>query len=337
MLDKLRRPGRSYKDGKLKKIFTTLFFGLICLVFVFIAPMGINLTGQGVVGQVGNSFIQTRELRNLEEILRNQYKNRLEQMDEDSSLRFEKQIRSQALQNLVTLYLVNYALQKEGLFLTDQELVAKIRSLSIFQEKGRFLNTRYKAFLKSQNLSSFYFDEKVRRQQLASNWQETFKQAISFNKLEKEKSQARHQYKVNLRYVTLKAEEISEEKLETFVQEKNKKEIESFLKTVQVKWEKTGLFSLLLPLRVPIAHNEAIISAVINHIPATGLIPQLIRDENTIYVVEVLSFSKEKITAEDKQLSALIHQDSEKANRLFSSWISEKRKHIKVEIKPEQI
>ena len=338
MLNKLRRPGRSYRDGKFKKIFSTIIFGLICLVFVFIAPMGINLLGEGVVAQVGNSFIRTRELRNLEEIMRSRYKSHLEQADEERALKLGQQIRSQALQDLVSLYLINYALQKEGVFLTDEELVASIWSIPIFQEDGRFLNTRYRAFLKSQNLSDSYFEEKVRREQLVSNWQETFNQAISSNELEeKEKNQARHQYKVSLRYVTLKAEEVAEDKLEPFVQEKNKKEIERFLKTAQVKWEKTGLFSLLLPLGVSIAHSETVIEAVIHQLPSTGLIPQLIRDENKIYIVEVLSFSKENISSEDKQLEAIISQKFEKSNRLFSSWISAKRKYIKVEIKPDQI
>ncbi|MCZ0932385.1 MAG: SurA N-terminal domain-containing protein [Oligoflexia bacterium] len=338
MLDKLRRPGRSYRDGKLKKIFSVVVFGLICIVFVFIAPMGINLMGEGVVGQVGSEFIRVRDLRVLEENLRNQYKSRLEQADEETYSKLQQQIRSIALQNLVSIYVINYALQKEGLFLTDKELISTIQNIPYFQEEGRFLNSRYMAFLKSQNLSSSRFEERVRREKLADNWQKTFNQAVSSNELEKEKSQARHQYKVNLRYVTLKAEEIAEEKLEPFVQEKNKKEIEKFLKKAQVKWEQTGLFSLLLPLRVSIAHNETIMTAVLNQLPSKGLIPKLIRDDNKVHVVEVLSFSKEKnISPEDKQLADLISQNFEKSSRLFNSWMSTQRKHIKVEINPDQI
>ena len=337
MLDKLRRPGRSRKDGKLKKIFSTFIFGLICLVFVFIAPMGINLMGEGVVAKVGNDAIRSRELRIIEENLRRQYSRRLEQADEESASQLNQQIRMRALQQLVSIYLINYALKKEGLFLTDEELIAVIQSIPYLQEEGRFLNSRYRAFLKSQNLSSARFEENVRREQLVRNWQKTFNQAVPSNKLEKEKNQARRQYKVNLRYAMLKAEEVEEEKLEPFIKEKNKKEIERFLKTNQAQWKKTGLFSLLLPIGDSIAHSETAMSAVIDQLPATGFISKLIRDDNTIYVVEVLSFSKESPRPEDKQLSAITSQNFEKASRLFDSWLSVQRDRIKIETEPDQI
>ena len=337
MLDKLRRPGRSHKEGHFKKIFTVSFFGLICIVFIFIGPMGAQLAGKGVVGKVGNEFIQTRELRLLEENFKNQYKSRLEQADEEQSSRLTKQIRQMALQNLVQLYLINYALQKEDLFLTDEELIKSIQDSPVFQEKGRFSKSRYITILKNIKLSRSHFEQSERKRLLVDNWQKTFNKAIVSNELEKEKKQARHQYKVNLRYAEMNAGKIEEEKLEPFIKEKNKREINNFLKKAQVKWEKTGVFSLLLPMGVSVAHNEILMSAVIEQLPSKGLIPKLIREENKVYVVEVLSFSKENISKEDKQLSDLMSQNFDKYNRLFKSWLSTKREHIKVEINSDQI
>ena len=336
MLDKLRRPGRSRKDGHFKKTFRIVVFGLICLVFVFIAPMGINLTGKGVVGKVGNEFIQTRELRLLEENIKNQYKSRLEQADEEQSSQLQKQIRQIALQNLVHLYLINYALQKEGLFLTDEELIESIKNTSFFQEKGRFSKTRYISLLKNINLSRSRFEENERKRLLADNWQKLFSQAAVSNELENEKKQARHQYKLNLRYAEMKAGELEEEQLEPFIKEKNKKGIERFFRKNQVKWETTDVFSVLLPMGVSIAHNETVMDAVIERLPSKGLIPKLIRDENKVYIVEVLSFSKQNISTEDKQLSALISQNFDKSSRLFESWLSTKKEQVKIEINPEQ-
>ena len=132
----------------------------------------------------------------------------------------------------------------------------------------------------------------------------------------------------------LKATEIKEEEIEPFLQAKNKKEVEKFLKKAQAKWEKTGLFSLFLPFSVPIAQNKTIMKNVIKQLPSTGLIPQLIREDNTIYIVDVLDFTKGKISSEDKQLEALISQNFEKSSRLFNSWVSAQKKHIKVKIKP---
>ena len=335
MLDKLRRPGRSHKEGKLRKIFNTAFFAFICIIFIFIAPMGVNLMGERTVGRVGNDFIPIRELRNLEENLRNRYKSRLEQADEESVLKLQNQIRSMALEKLVNDYIINYALRKEGMFITDRELFASITSIPVFQENGRFLKSRYKSFLKSQNLNASRFEESIRRSQLVLDWQTAFSQAISSNKLEKEKSLARYQYKVNIRYAELKAGEIAEEELEPFVKSKNKKEINNFLKKSQVSWEKTGSFSLLLPLGVSIAHSTTIMDSIIHQLPDTGLISKLIRDDNKVYVIDILSFSKEKVSSEDKELESLISQNFDKSNRLFSSWLNLQKEHVEIEIKPD--
>ena len=338
MLDKIRRPGRSYKEGRLKKIFSYIVFGLICIVFLFIAPMGVNLMGQGVVGQVGNMFIKQRELRDMEENLRNRYKRQLEQANEEMTLRIQKEIRSQAMQNLLQFYITLASIQKEGLFLTDEELVSAIQNIPIFQEKGRFLYSRYIHFLKSQKLNKARFDDQIRKEELVNNWNQAFIQAIAPNQLEQEKKRGRHQYKVNLRYAELQAEEVEEEKLEPFVKSKNKKEVEKFLKTAQAQWEKTGLFSLFLPLGVPIARNESIMKAIISHAPSTGLVPQFIRDNNIIYIVDILSFTEGKINPEEKKMmEALMGQNFDKLNRLFNSWLSAQREHIKVKIKTEQI
>ena len=337
MLDKIRRPGRSYKDGTLKKIFTYIIFGLICIVFLFIAPMGVNLTGKGVAGKVGSHYISQRELRVLEENLRNQYKSRLEQADEERTQNIQKEIRSRALQYLVRLYLINSALHKERVFLTNEELAGSIQSIPVFQEDGRFLNSRYQTFLKRQNLQAVRFEESIRREQLVKNWEKTFNQALSSNELEEEKKQARYKYKVNFRYVTLNSTEINEEELEPFVKSKNKPEIEKFLKKAQVKWEKTGSFSLFLPLGVSIAQNELIMDKLINQLPNTGLIPELIREGNKIFLVEVLSFVEGKPNPEEKRLEALFSQNFEKSIRLFDSWLELKREQIKVQINPDTI
>ena len=332
MLDKIRRPGRSYKDGTFKKIFTYIIFGLICLVFLFIAPMGINLTGQGIAGQVGSHYISQRELRILEENLRNQYRSRLEQADENQSQEIQKEIRSRALEYLVRLYLINSALHKEEVFLTDEELAVSIQSIPIFREDGRFLNSRYQTFLKNQKLQPTRFEESIRREQLSKNWEKTFNRALSSNKLEENKTQERYKYKVNFRYVTLNATEVKEEELEPFVKSKNKSEIEKFLKKAQVKWEKTGSFSLFTPLGVSIAQNELVMNKLIKQIPKTGLIPEFIRDENKIYLVDVLSFVEGKIDPEEKRLEALFSQNFDKSLRLFSDWLNFKREQIKVTI-----
>ena len=338
MLDKIRRPGRSYKDGTFKKAFRYIIFGLICFIFLFMAPIGLNLTGKGVAGKVGSHYISNKELRTLEENQRNRYKSQLEQADEQRSMQIQKEIRSRALDYLVNLYLLNSALDKEGVFLTDEELISSIHSIPSFQkEDGTFSRTRYETILKNQRLQSARFEESIRKEQLSENWKKTFNQALNSNELEEEKKQERYKYKLNFRYVTLNTAEIKEEQLEPFVKSKNTAEIAKFLKKTQVEWEKTGSFSLFQPLGVPIAQNDLIINKVIKYLPNTGLIPELIRDNNQIFLVEILSFFEGKIDPAEKRLDLLLSQNFDKPFRLLNSWLKIKREDIKVTINPDNI
>lgn len=329
MLEKIRRPGRSYKDGIFKKSFSYLVLGLICAMFLFIAPMGTQLNTQGVVAQVGPHLIRSRELRNIEENLKRRYQSRLNSESAPEAL--QDQIRSQALQHLIDTYTIDLLAEKEGFFISDKELRETIRGFSGFQEKERFLRSRYQAFLKSQNLSPALFEERIRRSKRTEDWISSFKKGTPANKLEEIKQKERHQYKINFQYAELKTKEIEEEKLVAFLKTKDQKGLNQFLKSAGADWKETGVFSLILPIGQAIAQNEKVIQTLLSHLPDKGLVPQIIRDSNKIYVVKILSFDRKEAQAEELEIERLLSRSFGKSSQLFEDWLSAESEKIKIQ------
>lgn len=332
MFEKIRRPGRSLKDGKVKKWFSYFIFGLICLVFVFLAPMGAQFIGKGVLGYVGGEPIRAREFRLVEGNIRRQYQSRLDQADEESYSKIQEEIRQKALRYLVEVSLLAQGAKKADFFLSDEELRAKIRSFPVFQQDGRFLYSRYLQLLKQEKLNPSHFEERIRKAKTAENWRALFKKSVFTNTLEQEKKSQRHRYKVNFRYVSLHAGDVEEQDLEPFVKARDVKKINNFLKKHKVKWEETGVFSLFSAFGQPIAQNQNLMEVLIHHLPSTGLIPRLIRQGDQIYVVHVLSFTEGTASPEERQLESFLEQNFDKSVRLLDVWMDFQREKIKVRL-----
>ena len=333
MLNKIRRPGRSYKDGVFKKAFSYIVLGLICAMFLFIAPMGTQLNTQGVVAQVESHLIRSRELKLIEDNFKKQYQSRLNSSPSPEAL--QQQIRSQALQYLIDLYKISVLAEKEDFFISDKELRETIRDYPAFQEEGRFLYSRYQVFLKSQNLSPAHFEERIRRYELSQNWVSSFKKAALTNQLEELKKSERHQYKINFQYVELAAEKVEEEKLADLLKTKNQAGVKQFLKSADADWKETGVFSLILPIGQAIAQNDKIVEALLSHLPNKGLVPNIIRDENKVYAVKILSFDKTESKPEELKIERLLSRNFGKSDQVFENWLSTESKKIKVQKRDE--
>lgn len=332
MFEKLRRPGRSPKEGRFKKWFSYFVFGAICFVFVFLAPMGTNLMGEGVLGYVGNEPIRAREFRFFEESIKQHYRNRLEQAGDESYSKIQDEIRYRAKVEIVKRYLLVQGAQNDGFFLSTGELRSEIQSIPIFQKEGRFLYSRYLSFLKSEGLNPTRFEELIRKDKLAENWAGVFKKAISSNQLEKSKRAQRHRYKVNFRYALLNTGDIEEEKLEPLVKSKALQKINQFLKKNDVKWEETGPFPLFSAFGIPITQNQNLMDVLTHYLPAKGVIPRLIRQNDKIYIVHVLSFKEGEASPQEKQLENLLSLRFDKFVRLLDSWLDFQRQKIKVRL-----
>ena len=333
MLEKIRRPGRSYKDGAFKKVFSYFILGLICAMFLFIAPMGTQLNTQGVVAQVGPHLIRSRELRNIEENLKRQHQSRLNSDSKSEALLM--QIRSQALQYLINTYTVYLLADKEDFFISNQELRETIKNFPAFQEENRFLHSRYQAFLKNQNLNPSHFEERIRRSKLGQDWFYAFKKAIPSNNLEQIKKSERHQYKINFQYVELKTKTTEVKKLTDILKLKDEVKLNQFLDAASSSWKDTGVFSLISPIGKPIAQNEKILQAIISQLPNKGLVPDIIRDSNKIYIIKILSFEVKNAQKEELQIERLLGRNFGKSDQVFENWLSIESKNIKIQKRNE--
>lgn len=330
MLDRLRRPGRSVREGHFKKLFSYFVFGGICIIFVFLVPMGTQLFGEGILAYVGQEAVRAGEVQFFENNIKSRYQSRLDSADGEVFAQIQEEIRQRALAEVIKMYIMVQGSEKAGFFIGDEELKSIILSLPGFQEKGRFLYSKYKLYLKSQNMKASRFENRVRKIQQASQWDSLFRKSIVKNQLEREKEIQRYAYKVNFQYVALKAGEIEEEKLEPFLKAKDIKKVNQFLKEQEKSWQKTGEFSLLSPFGLEIAQNQNLMEALIRHLPRQGLIPGLIRHSDEIYIVNVLSFKETSVSPQEKQIQTLLSRNFGKSMRLLSGWTEKQYETIKI-------
>ena len=332
MFKNLRKPGRSLKEGTIKKISSYVVLIFICFVLVFLGldPLPV---GQGVVAYVGGEPIRLKEFQNMEEQIKRQYQTRLEQADDESLSQLQTEIRQRARIEMVKMYLLIQGARKAGFDFSDQELRSEIQSTPLFQENGRFFYSKYLSFLKSRGLSSSRFEAMVRKDKLTQKWVYLFKKALSVNQLEKEKKSQKYRYKVNLRYAVLPSDKMEGQDLESFIHLKQLKKVNVFLRKNKVEWKETGPFSPILGRGVSIAQNKDLMEIVIHHLPQKGLIPRLIRQANKVYIVNILFFKEEAhISPQDQALENLLSYNFDKSVRLLDSWIDFQRKRIKVKL-----
>lgn len=189
-----------------KKIGIVLIFGGICFVFVF---MGYNTFGpstSGYAARVNNTIIPIVE--------HNMASNRLigyytQLFGENLPLQTE-QIRSMALEQIITQEATAQAIQEEGLLVVPAFLKDTIVSIPAFQRGGRFQRDLYDQYLQQQRLSSVRFEEKMQRDlsmDLARNFFETH---LSPTSLEVQKTWLIRNTQINVQFVKINSEDLLE-------------------------------------------------------------------------------------------------------------------------------
>ena len=334
MLRKLRKPSHA-RNSQTKKWFAYFLFGGICLVFVFFTPIGSQLSGYGggVVAYVGKEALRSREYGLIEAALRREYSSQLNEGTEAEVNRVQEQLRKRALRELIQLNLQAQGAKRQGSFVSDQEVVEEIRGIQVFQEKGRFIYSLYNEFLKNQKWNPRYFEDRIRRQIMARNWNIMFFQAIRSNKLEKAVLKKQQQFQVNLRFVEMELGEEFSDQLEDFVRKKDFYQISLYLKKSKRKWQTTGSFSPTQSSIPKLGDREQILSKIREHLPYKGLIPEVIKTEGRQYVVEILSFNQKKGMDESENFNFIL--DFNKPKYLFESWMDYQKDLLKVRINYE--
>ena len=108
-----------------------------------------------------------------------------------------------------------------------------------------------------------------------------------------------------------------------------------FLDAASSSWEETGVFSLISPVGKPIAQNEKILQTIISQLPNKGLAPDIIRDSNKIYIINILSFEVKDVQEEELEIERLLSQNFGKSDQVFENWLAIKSKNIKIQKRNE--
>lgn len=335
MLDKLRRPGRSRREGSFKKLFSYIIFGFICIIFVFLAPLSPQLFGGGAVAYVGSEVISSRDFSMIQENLRNAYRDTLNKADAESAQRLEAQIRQRALSQLITTSLIFQGSQKAGFVISDAALQDEIKSFPVFQRDGRFVYSLYLRVLKNQRTSVIKFEERVYQDKMNRNWRNLFQKSIQATILDQNKIKEQASYKMSVSIAPIpivqwKVEDL--ESLESFIQKGQLSKINSLLKTNLVSWKRLKKVSFLKPF--PFVQtgyeNEKLRKAILEHLPNKGLVPKLVRISDKAYVIQVLNFKNIKPVQTQKTatLSPILH--FQKSAQIFDSWLGQQNKQFPV-------
>ena len=335
MFEKIRKPNKVKSTAYVKKIFSYIIFGLICLVFVFLSPFGGQTGGfgQGVVAHVGRETIRSQEFRFLEENMRAQQKTQINQSSPEEARRIENNIKKRVLSHLVNSYLILQGARKEGFRISDYEVQDAIQSIPVFREKDRFIYSRYRNFLKNQNLSSSRFENRIRREIFSQRWNSLFFQAVPVSFLENEKRKLQESYQASIRFVEIKLEQVPLSQLEAALKKQARSEVENLIKKAGVSWIKPKPFSVVSGFVLELRQNKKVIDSIIDYLPRKGLIPQLISENAKVYVVDVLNFKKlKKSKPKQARLDMSLLLGFEKPSRTADSWIKEQEQNFEVNV-----
>lgn len=320
MFDRIKKLLQTFQNLSLKKIFSILIFGLICLIFIFMAPLSQKILGENILAYVGDEPVRSGEVRFVERSLKLQYAKHFKNNKEETLV--QKQIRTQALQQLIEQYLIVQGSTDQGFFITDRALGGQLMSIPIFQQNGRFSQAKYRNFLTSQNLQDSRFETRMRRYYQTQKWISLFNKSLSASLLASRKESQKRAYKVNLKYAVLDIGKIQEELVKPFIKNRNLQKINQFLKQNKVSWKTTGEFPLFSPFGVPIAQNHQFINFVVHQLPHQGLISQWLLQGNRLYIINILSFRQNTFKSpQDKQFYKFLNQSQAKAQRLQRRWM----------------
>lgn len=202
MIEQLKKQ-ISREGFSVKSVTSILVFGAICLVFVFfgLAPKGQTAAAGGMV-RVNNALISMADVRNESQRLEQMYAPMFGgQFGGDAQRQF---IRSQAVENLISMELITQNAQKEGILATDLEVRDFItKDIPVFQKEGKFQRDLYQNYLSYSKTAAGEFEEKIRKDRKNQRARRIFEAASSPLELEVQKLKALKEKKLNVGFVKI--------------------------------------------------------------------------------------------------------------------------------------
>lgn len=192
-----------------KAIVAMIIFGMIILTFVlsdYSTRKGGGL-GIGAAAEVNGEIITVKEFQEQENRIAQYYAQFFGgKIDNEFQ---KKQIRSEAINELVNNSLAAQAAEGEKIFATDAELKKIImEDLPYFKKDGVFQSDLYKGLLNANKLTPSEFEKGLRSQAKTQRIRQLFELGLSSNRLEKDLENELKSKKINVAMVKINAEEI---------------------------------------------------------------------------------------------------------------------------------
>lgn len=200
--------------------------------------MGENAARSDEVARVFDEKISYKEYSDALDKLYNFYRNNFKGRNVEGLIQ-RSQLKRTALNTVIQRKLLLNEAREMGIKATDQDVIDKIRSLSAFQNEGRFDNTRYLDFLQYNRITAKKFENNQRIDLILTKTESLIRDSVKVSELELRDAYKWKHEKINLDYLLIKPdffkgkENLTDKKISEFY----KKEIEKFRKPDQIKIE----------------------------------------------------------------------------------------------------
>lgn len=198
MLEKVREPWRA---SKLKSYLAYSIFGLICLTFVFV---GFNPNrgggGIGAAASVNDKAISFFELQERITMMESQLQGKIPAAQRQM---YDKMIRENALEELISYELVSQSAEKIGIFPTAVATRDLIVNIPPFQDNGRFSRELYERYLTFKNTSAVEFESKIKRDVVVSQLRQLFMTALKTPKVLSQYEKQIRDTKLNVEFIKI--------------------------------------------------------------------------------------------------------------------------------------
>ena len=333
MFEKWRKPGRA------KNISSFIIFGLICLVFVFIGvPVSqmSNLGGAALV--VNNKVISWSEYQNYLMVLEQQAS---EQSGGGIEAERQEKLKQQAVNDLLNIELMAQTAHKIGVTISKKAVQDKIVEFPFFKEEGRFIHSKYHAFLEARRFSASYYEDLIRREIQRARLQNIFNITVRASAEERKKKQQLGKFMIQVSYIqfpsgSLKPEEFNN--INTVVKAGDMDLFSEIVKERNWEWNKTDSFDLSRTSLPGLESEKILFDKVFQSLPDTGMIKNIIGVRDQSFILKVDHFTVVKSEKSDAQIADFL-PDHFFTNRLLSqvtffSWIRSARSSAKLKINP---
>ncbi len=329
MFEKIRKPSNR------KSIFSYIIFGIICLVFVFIgipARQMSSLSGSAV--QVNHEIISWQEYRNYLQMLQNQSET---QKSPDSDTKRHRQIQQSAINLLVNRALITQLAKTDGLYGANQAVRDRIVTLPWLQENGRFVRSRYYAFLENQRLSANTFEDRVKQDIQVVQFQNLFRWVAQISLSEKQKNQQLGLFKVQVSYLSFSTKAISQSEwksIDAQVKNSQQSKLDLIIKNKNWQWEQTEEFDLSRFYLPDLPSHKRLFDEVIHHLPQTGLIKKIITVRDQSFILKVDRFYKKLFQPTEMHSSLSLFTNQIASHMLFQSYLEFERNRAQIKLHP---